>query len=802
MMDQQEALSGLTVLEVGGRISGAYASKLLADLGCEVIKVEPPAGDDTRYVGPYPGDVADVERSGLFLHLNANKRGVVLDPGRERDREALLGLVARANVVIDTFPLDTAGQYRLTPADYEAVNSNLIVVSVTPFGHTGPYRSWKGYDITTGAFGGICTHLGSEGRYLLGAPLAIVEYQSGLNAAVAALIGVLAGAGGQHVDISESDVWATVQNGMGVIEYIYGGRAFARIGRGVHGGPYPNTILPCADGYVRAIAIQRREWNRFVELMGNPKWAEDDRFQDRALMNERHWEELDGHLKAWMAGKTKQEIFEKCQQAKIPFAPVNTIRDILEDPSFSRWWEEVDHSVAGPIRQSRPPYELSVTPAKIRKGAPRLGEDNEELLGSGVGTVAPVPGPTTKADSPRDAMAGVRVVDFGWAWAGAVCGQILADFGAEVIKIESRTRLDPMRMGRPIVGDKLDPEQNPIASNVNRNKLSLTVNLKSQGGLELARKLVAESDVVVENLSAGTLDRLGLGYEDLRSIRPDIIMVSLPAAGVKGPFKNLRSYGPTINGLSGLDSLVGYEGEEPIGFQQAFGDPNVGMHAAVAVLAALHHRRRTGIGQYIETGQLQTMLPLLGEAVADYEMNGRVAGPVDNRRAGFAPYGTYPCSAEDSWVSIAVHTDDEWGGLCRAIEREDLLGDERFKDIDSRAQHRRVLDPEIAAWTSLLEDREAALRLQAAGVAAAPCLGVGARFFDEHLRSREAYVPVIHPVLGSEFIFGIPWKFSKTPGSIRRRAPTLGEHNAYVLETVLGLDQAEVDRYTTEGALE
>lgn len=799
--DQPEALSGLTVLEVGGRISAAYASKLLADLGCEVIKVEPPAGDDTRYVGPYPGDVEDTERSGLFLHLNANKRSVVLDPAHERDREALLGLAAGADVVIDTFLPDTAGRFRLTPADYEAVNDKLIVVSVTPFGHTGPYRSWNGYDITTGAFGGICTYLGSEDRYLLGAPLAIVEYQSGLNAAVAALIGVLAGAGGQHVDISESDVWATSQNGMGVIEYIYGGRAFARIGRGVHGGPYPNTILPCADGYVRAIAIQRREWNRFVELIGKPKWAEDERFQDRVLMNEQHWEELDGHLKAWMADKTKQEIFEMCQQAKIPFAPVSTVRDILEDPSFARWWEKVDHSVAGPIRQSRPPYVLSATPAKVRKGAPRLGEDNEKLLENGDGTDALAPGPAAKVVS-LDAMAGVRVVDFGWAWAGAVCGQILADFGAEVIKIESRSRLDPMRMGRPIVGDTPDPEQNPIASNVNRNKLSFTVNLKTQGGLALARKLVAESDVVVENLSAGTVDRLGLGYEDLRAVRPDIIMVSLPAAGVTGPLKDLRSYGPTINGLSGLDSLVGYEGEEPIGFQQAFGDPNVGMHAAVAVLAALRHRRRTGIGQFIETGQLQTMLPLLGEAVADYEMNGRVAGPVDNRRAGFAPYGTYPCSAEDSWVSIAVHTEDEWVGLCRAIEREDLLGDERFRDIESRARHRRVLDAKIAAWTSPLEDREAALRLQEAGVAAAPCLGVEARFFDEHLRSREAYIPVNHPVLGTEFIFGIPWKFSKTPGRIRRRAPMLGEHNTYVLESVLGLDQSEVDRYTEEGVLE
>ena len=806
MTESHLALGGLRVLEVGGRISGSYATKLLADLGCEVIKVEPPDGEDTRYVGPYPGDVQDIEKSGLFLHLNANKRGVVLDLARNEDRMALLRQAKEADLVLDTLPPVVGEEYRLTPSHYEAANARLVVTSITPFGHTGPYRAWKGYDITTGALGGECTYLGAEDRYLIGAPLAIVEYQSGLNAAVASLVALLSGAGGQHIDISESDVWATIENGMGVIEYIYGGRAFARIGRGVHGGPYPNTILPCADGFVRAIAIQRREWNRFVELMGNPKWAEDERFQDRVRMNELYWEELDGHLKAWMAEKSKQEIFEICQQARVPFAPVNTIRDILEDPAFAQWWEYVDHPVAGRIRQSRPPYELSATPARVRKGAPRLGEDGNELLAQDYEVSHRVPDAipriTESGTAPRDAMEGLRVVDFGWAWAGAVCGQILADFGAEVIKIESRARLDPMRMGRPIVGDKPDPEQNPIASNVNRNKLSFTVNLKTEGGLALARQLIATSDIVIENLSTGTLDRLGLGYEAVRAVRPDIIMVSLPAAGRTGAFKDLRSYGPTINGLSGLDSLVGYEGEEPIGFQQAFGDPNVGLHAAVAVLAALRHRRRTGVGQYIETGQLQTMLPLLGEVVADYEMNGRVAGPVDNRRVGFAPYGTYPCAAEDSWVSIAVHTEDEWAALCRAIEREDLLRDKRFQDIESRARHRRVLDAEIAVWTSLLEDREAALRLQEAGVAAAPCLGVEARFFDEHLRSREAYVPVVHPVLGSEFIFGIPWKFSKTPGRIRRRAPMLGEHNSYVLGDLLGLDQTAIDRYEAEGALE
>jgi crotonobetainyl-CoA:carnitine CoA-transferase CaiB-like acyl-CoA transferase len=808
MIDERAgALAGLTILEVGGRVSGSYATKLLADLGGDVIKVEHPRGDDARSAGPYPGDVEDPERSGLYLHLNANKRGITLDLESDRDRKTLLELAATADIVIDTFPPSKGVQHGASPTQYLAANGQLIVTSVTPFGHTGPYRYWKGYDITTAALGGVCNYLGAVGRHLLVPPHGIVEYQSGLNAAAASLIGVLAEAGGQHIDISESDVWATIENGMGVIEYIYGGRAFARIGRGVRGGPYPNAILPCRDGFVRAIAIQRREWNRFVEVMGNPDWAADNRFQDRVRMNEIYWEELDGYLKAWMADKSKKQIFDICQQASVPFAPVNNVGDILEDPAFDHWWEEVDHPRAGRIRQSRPPYELSVTPARVRKGAPMLGEDNDEIL-NGKRTRGPRAKRTVRESAqigtsePTSALTGLRVVDFGWAWAGAVCGQVLADFGAEVIKIESRTRLDPMRMGRPIVGDTPDPEQNPIASNVNRNKLSFTVNLKTAGGLEMTRKLVAESGVVVENLSAGTLDRLGLGYEALRKVRSDIIMVSLPAAGGTGPLRKLRSYGPTINGLSGLDSLLGYEGEEPIGFQQAFGDPNVGLHAAVAVLAAVRHRRRTGVGQYIQTGQLQTMLPMLGEAVAEYVMNKRVPGPVDNRRMGFAPYGTYPCASDDTWISIAVHNQEEWSALARTIEREDLLQDERFRDVDARNTNRHDLDALIAEWTSGHDAGEAASILQASGVAAAPCLGVEGRFFDEHLRARDAYVPVVHPVLGSEFIYGIPWKFSKTQGRVRRRAPLLGEHNGYILREVLGIDHDDIERLEREGALE
>jgi benzylsuccinate CoA-transferase BbsF subunit len=400
------------------------------------------------------------------------------------------------------------------------------------------------------------------------------------------------------------------------------------------------------------------------------------------------------------------------------------------------------------------------------------------------------------------ALSWLRVVDFGWAWAGATCGQVLADFGAEVIKVESRTRLDPMRQGRPLVGKDPDPEQNPICHNVNRNKFSFSVDLKHPEGPGLVRSLVAEADVVIENMTPGALARLGLAYEDLAAVNPQLIMVSLPAVTSEGPLARTRAYAPTVSGLSGLDSLVGYEGEEPLGFQQALPDPNVGLHAAVGVLAALRHRKLTGAGQYIQTSQLRAMLPLLGEAVAEYALTGRVPGTKGNQRRGYAPHGTYPAVGDDKWVTIAVSGDTEWRGLCRALGRPELVDDPRFADGYERSLNHAELDQEIAAWTRTRDGMELVETLQAHGVAAAPCLDTGERFLHAHFQDREAYVPVEHPVLGNEFIYGAPWKLRDSQPGVWKRVPLLGEDTDAILRRILGLSDAEVARLREASALQ
>ena len=389
-------------------------------------------------------------------------------------------------------------------------------------------------------------------------------------------------------------------------------------------------------------------------------------------------------------------------------------------------------------------------------------------------------------------LGGIRVLDFGWVWAGAVLGHVLADMGAEVIKVESRRRLDPARQGRPIVGDVPDPEQSPLYHNVNRGKMCITVDMNHPQGRHVLEQLVRISDVVAENMSPHAMRAAGLDYERLQTVNPWLIMVSCPLAGQYGPFSELRGYGNAAGALVGLDSLgADPDGDEFCGFNHVQGDPSSSQYGVIAVMAALHHRMRTGEGQYIDLSMWEAIGTMMGDAVMDYTMNGRVAQPQGNRHPVMAPHGIYPCLGDEKWVSIAVETDTEWDALVGVLENPKWALEERFISGYQRTQHRRELDRHIGEWTSQRDPYEVTHLLQAAGVAAMPCLDQEGRYFDPQLQARECYVDVEHPVLGAEPLYGIPYKMSETQGRIRRHAPLMGEHNDYVLGEILGLPLKE-----------
>ncbi len=411
-----------------------------------------------------------------------------------------------------------------------------------------------------------------------------------------------------------------------------------------------------------------------------------------------------------------------------------------------------------------------------------------------------------------DALAGYRVVDLGSAWAAPMAAHLLADMGAEVIKVESRAKMDGMRLGRPMIGEDAAggdegrwPELQPVFHGLNRNKQSVTLNLKEPEGIDLLRGLIARSDVVIDNFSPGVMDRLGLDYPSLRRLRPDIVVVAMPAAGNTGPLRDVIAYAPIVLALSGLMSLVGYEDGALVGeLQSAWSDAVAGLHAAMAAAAALRHRTRTGRGQYIEAAQLESTVSWLGEAVMDVAMNGRTPAPIGNTGVGVAPHGVYPCAGGDRWISIAVASEEEWGGLCDAARR---LGsapwtrDRRFADSYRRLRHREALDEALRGWTVGFDAEELTAALQAEGVAAFPVMNIEDQFLDPHFRERGAWVEIEHPMAGAEWLYGVAWRLSRTPGRIASPAPLLGQHNERVLGGLLGTPAQELARLEASGAV-
>ncbi len=397
----------------------------------------------------------------------------------------------------------------------------------------------------------------------------------------------------------------------------------------------------------------------------------------------------------------------------------------------------------------------------------------------------------------------VRVVDLGSAWAGPMAGQLLADMGAEVIKVESHARMDGMRLGRPMVGEDLAggdrglwPELQPVFHGLNRNKLSVTLNLRTDAGRAMLRRLAAVSDVVLANFSPGVLERLGMDFASLRRVKPDIIVAAMPAFGDTGALRDMVAYAPIIQAMSGMMSLVGYppdDGEPLVGeLQAAWSDTVAALCAALGVVAALRHRNRTGRGQYVEAAHLEGTTALLGTPMLEYQMTGVNPEPPGNDDPDFAPHNNYPCAGEDSWVAIAVRTETEWEALTRVIDDAALSADPSFADKPSRWRNRRALDEIVSAWTLALTPEQVMERLQAAGVAAMPVMNIADQFADPHLNARETYVEIDHPHVGAEMLYGVPWHFSDTPGGVRTPAPTLGQHNDYVLRELLGIDEASL----------
>jgi crotonobetainyl-CoA:carnitine CoA-transferase CaiB-like acyl-CoA transferase len=817
-------LDSLTVAELGDLVAVPYAGKVLADLGATVEKIEliDPAtgrqGDTARQVGPFPAGQADPEHSGLFSYLNAGKRGRSLDLGSDGWRSDLAELLRGADVVLLDDTIRRALGEVADPQRLLGLDPATIVVAVTPFGLTGPYAELAGTDLVCSAAAGISVGVGEPDRPPLPLPYFQADFQAGMAAAIGALLGVCARdriGTGQLVEISEHEFLASMHTTYFLPRYIYGGGVVGyRAGRVGNGTPYPDTILECKDGLVALNTPQVAQWIRFVTLMGTPEWSTQPRYRNRRAMQWEYKDEVDALVEPWLRQHPKTELVEAFLDHHLPYAPVQTGTELVGHPHLQAREAIAAHEFsagdgAGFVAPQRPYLVDGVRTGRARGRAPRLGEHDR--------TSRPEP-PTPPVPEPvpggaRTPLAGVRVLDLGTAWAGGLVGRILGDFGADVVKIESRSHMDGSRMGRPIVVDDEAgveagdegrwPDMQPGFHVHGRNKRSVLLNLRAAEALEVLTPLLLASDALVHNFSPGVLDRLGLAESTLREINPRLVVVGQSVAGQTGPLRRYIGYNSTVSALAGLAALVGYEDEEPIGrFQGMYCDVVSALTAVTATLAGLQAAARTGQGCTVDVAQWEATMAIGPFPLLHASITGTDPGPPGATSVLHAPHGNYRCADEDSWVAVAVTGDPQWTVLCGLMGRPELATDPRFTTHADRRANRIDLDAAVTGWTSGLAATDAAARLQERGIAAFAVCDIESVYFDEQLTGRGAFTEVDQPYVGVEPMPGVPWRCARTPGGVRRRAPLLGEHTEEVLRGLGGLDEQRFAALVEAGVIE
>jgi crotonobetainyl-CoA:carnitine CoA-transferase CaiB-like acyl-CoA transferase len=411
-------------------------------------------------------------------------------------------------------------------------------------------------------------------------------------------------------------------------------------------------------------------------------------------------------------------------------------------------------------------------------------------------------------DAHRGPLKGVRAIVLTQAWAGTFCTELLGLMGAEVIQIESRQRLDSWRGGnfkaQVPAGLRERPSAvhgyntNALYNSVNLNKYCITLNLADPRGIDIFRRLVPKADVVAENFSPRVMGNFGLDYGSLKAIKPDVILISLSAYGATGPYANIPGIGGTIEPMSGMSSLLGYEGGPPMNSGQMYPDPVAGYYGAAAALLALRHRTRTGEGQYIDLSMQEANMTFIADALMEYALKGSVRPRMGNRHLTLAPHNIFPCQ-DGEWLAIAVRSEEEWARFCVVAGRPEWADDERFEDNAARKRNEPALDAEIEAWTKDRTAGDLEASLVAAGLVAGKVLGVAGVSRNEQLRDRGFIVELDHPETGSLDYVGVPVRFSGTPGGATMPAPLHGQHSWEVLSSLLDMSRDEYEALEAEG---
>jgi crotonobetainyl-CoA:carnitine CoA-transferase CaiB-like acyl-CoA transferase len=807
-------LSAYRVLDLtDGRAE--LAPLILAGLGADVIKVEPPGGCRSRYEPPLDPTLPDGVASLRFHAFNRGKRSVAIDLDTEAGRAALHGLAAGADFLFENAEPGAMSARRLGFEALSKVNPRLVYVAITPFGQDGPYARHLATDLTLAAMGGMMALNGDADRR----PVRISVPQTWHHAAAESAVGALVAhfrrlrtGAAQFVDVSvQAAVFWTGLNAM--IAHAIQGADLNRNGTMLQLGVLNTPLVyPCADGEV-------------VLMMTAPtaphllQWMLEDGTVDTEWITAEDWStyevrvrtgaplvhalaDIQARVRAFCAKHTKAALFERALAAGATIAPVNSVADVLAlDHLAARdYWQPYRLPDGRTLRVPGPFARASRTSIAFSHPAPAAGAHTGELLAAL--PVAPPPraepAPAAVAALP---FAGVKIADFSWIAVGPITAKYLADHGATVVHVETENPADRLRNLGPFKDGIRGPNRSQFFASFNTSKLSLALNLKLPEGLEVAKRLIAWADICLDSFAAGTMEALGLGYDVVRGLKPDIIMASTCLMGQTGPAAGMAGYGYHAAAVCGFYDVTGWDDLPPGGPFNAYTDTIAPRFLAATLIAALDHRRRTGEGQRIDQAQMESSLYFLAPELLDYQASGRVPRRAGNEAPGAAPHDAYPCAGRDQWCAIAVETDEQWRALRRVLGTPAWATAPELDTAAGRSARRELIDLRLAEFTSAHEPRALMDLLQAAGVPAGMVQRSSDLLVDPQLEHRRFFRPLTHPEMGEVPYEGHQFRIHGYDNGPRAPAPCLGEHSVQVLQDVLGFGDEDLARIAASGAL-
>ena len=792
-------LSAYRVLDLTDE-RGQMTGQILRSLGAEVILIEAPEGSRARRIGPFAGDIEDPERSLPFWSYNRGKKSVVLDLDSDDGRAQLRRLAEGADFLIESAEPGVLASKGLGFDDLATTNPALIYLSISAFGSDGPRASWAESDLTVLASSGQLVIAGDADRPPVRPSLPQAYYHVASEAAGAALIALYErqtwSGLGQFIDLSAQQSVNQAAQSTGLAHPL-NATPTKRFGSGVKAAGLNIQLLwACADGHVSVTFLFGGAVVEFTQNLMN--WVCEEGFCDEAT-RDKNWleygvmladgrepveeyERVKGVLSEFFATKTKNELLEQSFAKRLLIAPVTTTQDVLESTQLAarEFWDEVDHGELGTIRYPGAIAKFSKTPLGALLPAPQIGAHTDELLAesarSPVVAVTP-PNPATGAP-----LAGLKILDLMWYMAGPGGSRVLADYGAEIVRVESANKIDGVRTQHPFRDDNPDPEWAGLWSNLNAGKMGLALDMSKPGAIDVVKDLVAWADVLLESFSPKGMKKWGLDYESLLAINPNIVMLSSCLMGQTGPHSSLVGFGTMAAAIAGFTNIAGWTDRAPCGPFMAYTDYVSPRFLVIALLAAIEHWRATGEGQHIDISQCESALHLLTPALLEFETNGRIWERDGNNDRYCAPHGVYPAAGDDRWVAIACKDDGQWRQLCAEMGRTDLA------DLTDRLDRRAELDEVIASWTSKLDAATVMEKLQAQGVPAHVVQESVDLWNDPQLAHRQHYREVAHAKQGTTWVEGTRFILSRTPAVIERGGPTYGEHSYDVLTGLLGYD--------------